>query len=164
MIDRSILGSIDHIVTPKPCFLGKDSEYSEEIPRNTWYTRSIDAFLNINASIDAFIKKRSRFCSFDLLDIHIDRWDNLIDRSHCYALVHLGDRSIHFGIDRSHCYPQTLFPRKRLGIFRGNSEEHLIYSIDRCVFEHKRIDRCVYKKTFEILFIRSIGYPHRSMG
>ena len=62
----------------------------------------------------------------------IDRWDNLIDRSHCYALVHLSDRSMRFWtyIHRSIrlkkidvLKPQTLVPRNFLGIFRRNSEE-----------------------------------------
>ncbi|WZZ31208.1 hypothetical protein YC2023_014609 [Brassica napus] len=51
-----------------------------------------------------------------------------------------------------------MFPWNSVGIFRRNSEEHLINSIDRCVFEHKRIDRCVYKKTLSLEYSEEV-YP-----
>ena len=77
---------------------------------------SIDAFFHINASIDVFIKKHTRF-SEDIprkasdfvpsIDCSIQSIDHILT-----AFVHL--------------------------------------VIDRCVFLNKRIDRCVYKKTYKI--------------
>ncbi|KAF3578414.1 hypothetical protein DY000_02031020 [Brassica cretica] len=53
-------------------------------------------------------------------------------------------------------------PRRNVFLtkFRGNSDEQVI---DRCVFGHIPIDRCVYKKTFEILKPKTV-VPRNFLG
>ena len=72
------------------------------LPYNSVSRTRIDRCVFVQIRIDRSVYKKTyelfRGHSEESLRFSIDRWDSQIDRSHCYALVHLSDRSMRFWI------------------------------------------------------------------